>query len=133
MGAMEFEYLLRRIYQVGRYGTKGADADIYRDMEHSKYLYQEEIENLKNKQPRLRNQSIEDLEYEYRVECRKIWSYVVEAIKKGIDKYSSILSDEEIKKLEDCIKEKSEITSEFIDERIKIAQDIFVAHEIYPK
>ena len=35
MDAMSYEFLLRRVYHCGRGGVKGADADIYRKVEHA--------------------------------------------------------------------------------------------------
>lgn len=125
MDALNYEMLIRRIYQVGRYGRKGADADIYRSMEHAKALVNENA-------TRSRNKSIEKLELEYINECKKVWGFVKQAIKKGIEKYSDILSKNEILELKNCIEGEEEITKEFIDEKIQIAEAIFVRHQIFP-
>ena len=132
MGALKYEYLLRRIYQVGRGGRKGADADVYRELERAERLYTLEVENVKNNRPKTWNKSNDELEYEYQVQCHKIWRFLSEAIKEGIIRYQSKFSHEEINELENCIVEPDPLTRDAIENVITKAEDIFVAHEIYP-
>ena len=130
--SMNYEYLLRRIYQVGRNEKKNIDADIYRELEHSESIYMLELENIKHKKPRIKTDNIEELEYDYIVQCRKVWHIVSDAINVGIEKYSNVLSNEEIKDLKDIIIEPKKIDKKDIDLAIKIAETIFVKHEIFP-
>ncbi|WP_417369848.1 hypothetical protein [Flavobacterium beibuense] len=130
--AMSYEYLLRRIYQVGRYGKENVDADIYRNLEDTEALYRMDLENIEKKQPRISVKKIDDLEYDYRVESRKIWSIITEAIRKGNSKYSYTFTKNEITTLENLLIEPTMITKEHIDNIIEIAQNIYIKHKIYP-
>lgn len=131
--SMSFEYLLRRIYQVGRYGKRDVDADVYRRLERAERHYILETENIKNKQPRISIQSIDDIDYEYRVECRKVWSIIKTAIQKGITENRDKFSIDEIEKMEDSIIEPRIVLKEHIDNTIDTVEKIYVSHKIYPK
>lgn len=76
MEAMEYEFLLRRVYNCGRRGVSGADADIYRQMEHAERAYTLYLENIKNRTMRISNQPIDDMRYEYERECVKVYGYM---------------------------------------------------------
>ncbi len=41
MSAMDYEILIRRAYDCGRYGKKGADADIFRGLEREEFYAKE--------------------------------------------------------------------------------------------
>lgn len=130
--AMSFEYLLRRISQVGRYGKRYIDADVYRRLERAERLYILETENIEKKQPRLGIQSIEDLAYEYRVECRKVWSIIENAIRQGINDNRNIFDNEEIEEMEKSLIEPRIVTKEYIDKVIDKVERIYSNHKIYP-
>lgn len=130
--AMNYEHLLRRIYKVGRGGNPDADADVYRKLERAERLYALETENIKNKRPRINNQSIDDIAYDYRVQCRKIWGIVESAIRYGIPKNRGVFTTDEIREMEDSIIEPKIVTKEYIDSVIGIAEEIYVNHKIYP-
>ncbi len=132
MEALSYEYLLRRIYQVERHGKKGVDADEYRDLEYAERAYTLDLQNIKNKKPRISTEPIDNLAYDYRVQCRKIWRFVSEAIGVGITKYGHQFSELEVLELKNCIKEPEQITKEYIDMVIKKAETIFVAHKVFP-
>lgn len=130
--AMSYEHLIRRIYQVGRFGNSDANADIYRKLERAERTYTLEEENIKNKKPRISNKSIDDLAYEYRVQCRKIWSIVVTAIHKGIGENKGEFTSDEVKEMESTLIEPKVVTKEHIDKAIETAERIYVNHKIYP-
>lgn len=130
--AMSYEYLLRRIYQVGRHDNKDIDADVFRKLEHAESLYVLELVNIEKRQPRISTQSIDDLAYEYRVQCRKIWGAIEVAISQGISKNRSVFTANEIEEMEKSIIEPRIVTKEHIDKAIETAEKIYVNHKIYP-
>lgn len=132
MDAMHYEYLLRRIYQVGRYGKKNVDADVYREFERAEHLYKLELKNIEEKKSRLRSDSIEDLAYDCRVQRSRIWRIISVAITYGIEKYRHQFNAIEMRTLEELTTQPVNLTKEDIDLAIKGAEAIFVKHEIYP-
>ena len=130
--AMSYEYLLRRIYQVGRYGNSDANADLYRALEKAERMYVLETENIEKKQPRISTQSIDDLAYEYRVQCRKIWGAIEVAIRQGISKNRGVFTAVEVEEMEKSIIEPRIVTKEHIDKAIETAEKIYVNRKIYP-
>ncbi len=131
MEALSYENLLRRIYQVGRRGIPEADADVYRRLEHAEGAYTLDSKNIRDKQPRISTKSLEDLEYEYRVQCSKIWRIVSEALRTGITRYKAQLSEADVQTLKQYQGEPAQITKEAIDTAIKTAEGIFTAHKIF--
>lgn len=47
MEALDYEDLIRRVYGVERYGVRGADADIYRELQASAQLLEYETTNIR--------------------------------------------------------------------------------------
>lgn len=131
--SMNFENLLRRIYQVGRHGKRDVNAGVYRRLERAERLYILETENIKNKQPRISIQSIDDIAYEYRVECRKVWSIIEAAIRNGIKENSGKFTIDEVQKIENSIIDPRIVTKEDIDNAIDTVEEIYINHKIYPK
>jgi len=129
--ALSYEYLLRRIYKVGRFGKKEVNADVYRKLERTKRIYEQELNNSSKGKPKLSHQSLEELEYNYRSECTFIWKYIYSAITVGIIEYKDVFSENETTALETAINKK-DIFKEDIDSVIDLAEGIFVAHKIFP-
>lgn len=132
MEAMEYEFLLRRIYNCGRRGVPGADADIYRKMEHAERAYSLDLENIKNRTVRISNQSIEEMQYEYERECVSLWLYISKAVGKAIQEYGYKLTKDELSKLTKLAKRPTDLSKKVIDEIIDITNDILAKHEIHP-
>ncbi|MFP5437254.1 MAG: hypothetical protein ACLGH8_05685 [Bacteroidia bacterium] len=130
--AMSYEYLIRRVYQIGRFGNNDANADIYRKLEKAEKLYNLETENIEKEQPRISMQSIDDIAYEYRVQCRKVWAIIEVAIRYGISKNRDVLTDNNIKEMENSIIEPKIVIKEHIDNAIDTAEKIYINHKIYP-
>ena len=130
--AMSYEHLLRRIYQVGRFDNPDINADVYRALERSERSYALDIDNIEKKQPRISTKSIDDLAYEYRVQCRKVWSIIEVAITSGIRKHKGTFTESEVKEMKKSIIEPKTVTKKHIDNAIDIVEKIYVAHEIYP-
>lgn len=133
MEAMIYEHFIRMIYQTGRTAKNGADADIYRKLEHAERAYHVELENIQQNQMRCSSKSIEDLEFDYNVERRRIGQFVVTAIQEGIKKYGNKLSADEINIIENSINPSSDITKEGIDRTIKLVMDIYSKKEIFAR
>lgn len=131
--AMKYEFLLRRIYQVGRFGKKDVDADVFRTFENAEALYKQELRNKKNGEPSLNVGSLDKLENDYRVQCFRIWNILSKSINDAISIYSSILSNDEVKTLQSFTVNKTKVTREDIDVAIDTAQEIFIEHKIYPQ
>ncbi|RYD56703.1 MAG: hypothetical protein EOP56_11690 [Sphingobacteriales bacterium] len=120
MQAMLYEYLIRRVYSTGRNYNKGADADIYRDMDtHYRDL---ETKSMYRTQ--------EEREYEYQKRFAKVRRHVAEAIRDGIDKIRHSISEQDLKTLHEF---ESLLTSRFddkvmLDNIINKATDVFHAN-----
>jgi len=110
---MEYEFLLRRVYRCGRNYSKGADADIYRSMEHAHH-------NLETKTLYF-TQS--EREYQFQKAFATVRNNVRDAIEAGM---KQVGSKEAIAQLQDL---KSKLTIRFyskeeLDEIIEQADDI---------
>lgn len=135
MDALDYEHLLRRVYQVGRHGEDGADADIYRRMERAKRTLDINIESEEKGTMPISTLSTDELLYRYHCECAKVWSYVSDAIRKGLKEYGYLMTEDEKKQLLESIVEPPKRLAEkdYIDNAIKIAESILVRYEIFPK
>lgn len=80
MEAMEYEYLIRQAFGVGRHEVAGADADIYRRFERAKNLLEGQKRAIDKGEMKLSTLSIEDLEYDMRKGAATICTNVVNAI-----------------------------------------------------
>ena len=87
---MFYEYLLRRVYQTGRKTSNGADADIYRDMEHA-YIDLEAKTMFANQDDRV---------YGFQKKFARVRGYVEGALTEGIKKITHRADKEDIQKLE---------------------------------
>lgn len=125
MEALIYEHFIRMIYQTGRTTKNGADADIYRKLEHAERAYHVDLENIQQNQLCSSSKSSEDLEFDYSVERRRIWQFVVTAIQEGIKKYGYKLSVDEISSMENSINTSVDIQRVDIDRTIKLVMDIY--------
>lgn len=105
MDAMEYEFLLRSVYKCGRDYEKGADADIYRDMERA-YTFMEN---------KTLHTTRDDPEYEYRVAFAKVRGNVENAITEGIAKVRYTATTEDMQALEQM---KSLLTYQMYDKQM---------------
>ena len=118
MDAMDYEYLLRRIYQCGRHGAKGADADIYRKLERAEV-------NLTNVHW---NKTQEVKEHDYYTAFAEVRMHVRNALREGVRQVEYRLSDEEIKLFEKIREEVNKLgfyNKKRLDEIIDQADDVF--------
>lgn len=117
---LKYEYLLRGIYQSSRNNKTGADADIYRAMEHAHY-------DLTTKSM---FKTQEEREYEFRKLFAEVREYIRKALNDGMDKIKPYTSPEEMNLLE---KFRSKLTFDFcnkeeLDHIIDEAGTIFSKH-----
>ena len=116
MEATEYEFLLRRIYNRGRRGVPGADADIYRKMEHAKRAYSLDLENIRNRTMRISSQPIDEMQHEYGRECVSLWLYISNAVRKAIQEYGYKLTKDELSELTKLAKRPTDLSKKVIDE-----------------
>jgi len=132
MDAMYFEYLIRRVYECGRYGAAGADADIFRQYEYAERGYTLDLENILNQRMRISTKPIETLKQEFDTEARNIWRFVQDAIKTALIKFPTVLTVDETEALLNLVTPyKGHPTA--INEAIDKANTILGGHKIYPK
>ena len=118
MDAMSYEYLLRRVYHCGRGGVKGADADIYRKLEHAAtYLDDSNMKGTKEKK-----------QQDYFNAFAEVKMYVRNALREGIRQVKHRTTKSEFTKLEAMEEEVHSIKfydKTGLDEIIEEADDIF--------
>lgn len=127
MDAMDYEFLLRRVYDCDRHGANGdADADVYRKMEHAINLYGAQKRAIENKEPPVWADSLDNLEYDVRVQVAKISSKVRSALQTQINK----TYDDDLKaKLEEFLSKlhtrdvNKELIDEIIDESLMLLKE----------
>ena len=125
--AMNYEYLIRKIYHCGRGGVEGADADIYRRMERVERIYLLEEDNIKNKKPRIRFDEIEDLEDDYRRQASIVGQYIIKALNKLLKDHSENLTSTDQTKINHHILELGHrSTSKSINEAISKVEPILM-------
>jgi hypothetical protein len=70
MYAMNYEYLIRRAHQVGRFGVEGGDTDTFRALERANSMYESEKGLTEAGKQKQWNKSLESLAFEYGVHVR---------------------------------------------------------------
>ena len=118
---MEYEFLMRRVYNCGRDASKGADTDIYRKMEIAQRHLSSEQWN-KTKVQR---------DYDCHNAFAEVRMYVRNAIQAGVAKLKFRATQQEIVKLEEIIAALKQIhfyNKEKLDEYIEYANDTFHTH-----
>lgn len=131
--ALSYEMLIRRAFQCGRYGVKGADADIYRRLERAEILYRTEKENKEKGLPKQWNETIEDLAFKYGQKCNEVCNYIGIAINKVLKDYSTKLSDVQKRKLESYAVELSGADLKKIESIIDKSEKEMIRIELYPQ
>ncbi len=121
MEAMDYEFLLRRVYNCGRHGVKGADADIYRRMEKAGWHLNDP----------LWGKSKEQKEHDYYSAFIQVKNHVANAIRKGLEQIDYKASVEEINELKimlAALREHNFYDKEKLDAIINDADKIFRKH-----
>jgi hypothetical protein len=122
--AMDYEYLMRRALQCGRSLTKGADADIYRRLEHAYGHFTREAEAKRLGQPSTWNKSLSELESDYKVSLRKVGQNVLQAI--SLVLRERVMPVEQQHELNECRNELPTQTLEKLDAIIERAQKAMI-------
>jgi hypothetical protein len=126
MDAMEYEYLIRRVYHCGRHGAKGADADIYRRLERAQaHLTSTHW-----------NKTQEEKEHDYNTAFAEVRMFVKEAIREGIKQVQHRLTDKEAALLAAIQQEANKLgfyDKKRLDEIIEIVDEIFRKYGLEPK
>ncbi|MGZ3919291.1 MAG: hypothetical protein ACXVNM_06320 [Bacteroidia bacterium] len=132
--AMEYEYLIRRAHQCGRYGVGGADADDFRSLERkaAKYLEEREKSKAKGNEIKYSDKEIEALK-EYMVSAGEISAYIKSATIHVRKKYEDKLSDEQSNELEEIEASLIDLDMEKIVKAIGKADAIMIAIGLMPR
>jgi hypothetical protein len=133
MDALEYEYLIRRIYQTGRTSANGADADVYRKMERAETALRLDSENCVNHRMRISTKSIEELQQGYESECIRVWQFIQKAIRKFLQERSAILDADELQDLQNYSEKRDLPLKREIDSIISVANEILADKQIFPR
>jgi hypothetical protein len=120
--ALNYEYLIRRAFQCGRYGVPGANADVFRALERSFVL---------NRDNNDVNQS-EELLFNYAFDCGEVATYMITAIEKFANDFEANLTPEQNEEIEDLISLLNNSRIEQIEQAIERAQALMITHGRYP-
>ncbi|KMQ70152.1 hypothetical protein [Chryseobacterium koreense] len=119
--ALSYEYLIRRVYQCGRYGVAGANADEYRRLERT-HNY------LKNNKSKVKSEDI----FKYGFECGQITAYIRGAIEKFRNDFFQNLSNEEKIKIDEILVTLIDGKLDVIQKSITDAEKIMLDHNLKP-
>lgn len=120
--ALNYEYLIRRAFQCGRYGVPGANADVYRALEMSFVL---------NRDNNDINQS-EKLLFNYAFGCGEVATYMITAIDKFAKDFEEHLTAQQNEEVEDLISLLNNSRIEQIEQAIGRAQELMIAYGRFP-
>lgn len=120
--ALNYEYLIRRAFQCGRYEVPGANADVFRALERSFVLNRDNNDYRQN----------EELLFNYAFGCGEVATYIVTAIEKFTKDFEKSLTAEQNEEVEDLISLLNNSRIEQIEEAIERAQELMIAHGRYP-
>jgi hypothetical protein len=105
----------------------------YKRLEEAERIYNQELQNIENNQPRKSNISIDKYAFSYGYFCQRVWDILEPAIKVGISNYRDVFSKSEIQEMEKSINiEGIVLNKEFIDDVIATTEKIYAKHNIYP-
>ena len=123
--ALSYEYLIRRAHQCGRYGSSGADADIYRELQRSANEYFLVQGKSVPKEAKLLS--------DYMISLGKVSAYIDTAIDLVLKKYSPKLSDQQYNILEEVKVTLKKPDINIVEKAIKDSEGIMIAIGLYPK
>jgi len=118
MDALDYEFLIRRIYHSGRTSKNGANADIYRKVETS----------LSHLNDPMWKKTQEQKNYDYASAFAEVRMYVRDAIAEGINKIRYRVSTQDLETLNAMQEKLHELhfyDKVILDEMIETADDIF--------
>lgn len=133
MIALQYEHLIRRAYQVGRFGNSAANADIFRDYEKAFSVYNSEKELEENNRPKQWGIPANQLKKEYLKLSTGIVFNIDNAINKFISIYRKELTDEQLDTLLDCKTQLQKSNYKSICKVINDAEEVMVELGVFPK
>lgn len=131
--AMDYECFIRRIYSCGRYGTEGADADIYRSFIMRAVMYRDEKKAINEALQRTSTKSEQELLAEYMKSLHEVVGYINVAILKALNTHRSLFSKEQILELENTRKLLAEPSVEVVVKVIETVDEITLSVGLYPE
>lgn len=130
--ALTYEYLIRRIYNVGRYGKPGADADEWRSLERSISHLRSEKELMQSGRPSQWRKSIDELEIEASSKLAKIKMFISKALTDSTGIFSKQFSKSDQQFIQDKLNTLKGADFERTCELIEETTNFFVEKEIFP-
>lgn len=112
---MSYEFLIRRAHNCGRYGVKGANADIYRELERDSSLYATALNEIENNLPRTWGENVKDIANRCQKNSENVADHIFFAIKKVQSNLNSSLTEEDQEVFEQCKSELNRPTFEKIN------------------
>ena len=120
--ALNYEYLIRRAFQCGRYGVPGANADVFRALERS-FVFNRDNSDISLS---------EKLLFNYAFGCGEVATYIITAIEKFAKDFEENLTAEQNEEVEDLISLLNNSRIEQIELAIERAQVLMIAYGRYP-
>ncbi|MBA3898918.1 MAG: hypothetical protein H0X62_01715 [Bacteroidetes bacterium] len=130
--ALDYEYLIRRCHQCGRYGVPGANADTYRGLITKSIRYKEAKEKNEKGKSEASLETFIEASNEYFYRLGEVTAYLDTALEIGKKKFKSQLSETDIDNLDKIQEELYNADLDRIDTIIKKAEKIFVNAKIFP-
>jgi hypothetical protein len=115
--AMQYEWLIRRAFQVSRFGVTGANTDTYRALEQSFISFRD------NKNPNEKD----ELLFNYAFQCGKVAGYITGAIERFANDFESTLNEEQNQEIDHIEMLLINSRIEQIEEAIQRAEALMIA------
>lgn len=120
--ALNYEYLIRRAFQCGRYEVPGANADVFRALEMSSVLSRDNNDNSQS----------EELLFNYAFGCGEVATYIITAIEKFVKDFEENLTAAQNEEIDDIISLLDNSRIEQIEQAIDRAQELMITYGRYP-
>lgn len=98
--SISYELFIRGAHQCGRFGTAGANADIFKELQRSYQIYTSEKKAIKEKKERIWATSEEKMLIEYMIKVGEVSAYIKTALFNIKKKYKTNLTDKQYNELE---------------------------------
>ncbi len=121
--ALNYEYLIRRAFQCGRYGVPGANADTFRALERSFILSRD------NNDPDRKDKSL----IKYAFNCGEVSTYINVAVEKFAKDFEEQLTPAQNQEIEDILSLLNEATITEIEQAIERAEVLMIEYGRYPQ
>jgi hypothetical protein len=120
--ALNYEYLIRRAFQCGRYGVPGANADTFRALERSFVICRDNTDPAHH----------DELLIKYAFDCGEVSTYINVAVEKFAKDFEPRFTVAENQEIEDIITLLIDSTIVEIEEAIQRAEILMIAYGRYP-